>query len=123
MIKVPEKHRPSPSEVVDYESNDAASLGDADGVVEHVGATTHVAADHTKHVQPELEEIGENSNRSVKTGSKVSLGRHVTSESGEKTTARRIQHVAASRKAAEASHEAQTRRVRGKDFAATIKSV
>lgn len=45
MIKVPEKHRPSPSEVTDYVCNTEAGLSGDEGRIEGVGEINHGAAE------------------------------------------------------------------------------
>jgi hypothetical protein len=61
--------------------------------------------------------------RSVKKNSPATEGRHVSSKAGLDVTAERERTNRDARKAAEAAHEKGTKRVRGRNWVKTIRSV
>lgn len=121
-----ETHDPSPHEVVAYECNTEAGLSDDDGRVESVGENNHDAAEvqyERTHSETNLEGKGENPSRLIKEQSRATEGRHVSSRPRLDVTAERRRTNQASHKAAEAAHEKGTKRVRGREWAKTIKAV
>ena len=101
----PERHNPSPHEVLGYSQNTESSLDGNEGRIEGMGEINHGAAEqqYTRtHSQPDLEGKGEAPSRVVKKNSHVTDGRHLSqAKAGLDVTAERQRVNQANRKESE----------------------
>jgi hypothetical protein len=104
-----EQHKPVPIDL-DHSVLNEASIGEGDGRVEGVGETNHSeqSLQHTrKHeVLADPAKGGEDA-RETKKSSRVTLGRHITSDDGLDVAARRSKFLADTKKANERAHESR----------------